>query len=486
MKSSWLQQSAVTALARRRPGFTSRITLANITAIFFIIAIMSSVSYYELRKMALGIAEQTLTLQSKNLASDLENRLFLISESSKTLAKNSLVANALVDDLGRDIYLKDFLRGFSSIEGLDVAIFMTDFQGQLMATNQPGGEIQLPQAQIVEVVNTSSRLFKLVKEENDITALFIEPIIYINTGTAEGALVYSVKLAQWGSIARIQRLIQGTPWLSALDFDAGNYSLPLLKDLKPKSAAWARSMIHAPDQSPTGISILLRAKSDLVQTPLNELLRKSSMMGGITFFVATLVIAILVRGQTRKLMRLRRETEQLSGNLSGDIQFTNEGRDEVDDLAGEFNSLLLKLQTAYYQLEEHSEQRLQKSETWFRSIINSNNDGIFTFLPSGVITLANPAAARLFSYDETTLIGSNIESLLSADPLHSRQPITLPLSQQVSALELLGIREDGGKFPLELSTSSIEIDGESGFIAIVRDITDRREHEQELSDARIH
>ncbi len=429
--------------------------------------------------MTLNVAEQTLSLQAKGLASDLENRLQLIAENIEVLAQNSLVSNALVDDLGRDVYLKEFLKGFSTIEGFDVAVYMTDFSGEPLASNQLHDHFPLPRQQVINAVEKASSQFKILRHDDELLALFIEPIIYVNTGTAEGALIYTVILSQWTAIDRVQRIIQETPWLSSLIIDSGEISAPQRTETGSNGSPWVKTVIHNPSQAPTEISILLQAKPELVQTPLKRLLQTSTTMGIITFIVGTLAVILLIRSQTRKLVRLRQESEQLTDDIGKQIEFTDEQRDEVDELAASFNTLLHKLHTAYHQLEEQSEQRLQKSEEWFKTIINNTTDAILTFRTNGEITLVNPAAKALFGRKEADLIGSNIVALIA-------EGAQFTPGAQDRLQELTGIRNGIHEFPLEMSTSDINIDGETGFIAIVRDITDRKQHEQELSDARTH
>jgi diguanylate cyclase (GGDEF)-like protein/PAS domain S-box-containing protein len=127
---------------------------------------------------------------------------------------------------------------------------------------------------------------------------------------------------------------------------------------------------------------------------------------------------------------------------------------------------------------EHSEQRM-------RAVMNSVIDGILTLADNGTIEFANPAAARIFAYAPSAMIGLDIGSLLThADPGAGARPAARPAVIDLASLpgetllEMVGVRGHGKTFPIELSVTSIDLHGRRTFIAAVRDITARKAAEQ--------
>ena len=55
------------------------------------------------------------------------------------------------------------------------------------------------------------------------------------------------------------------------------------------------------------------------------------------------------------------------------------------------------------------------------------------------------------------------------------------LNQRV---ELTATRKDGSEFPVELSMTSVQVDGHPQFCAFMRDLTERKEAESKLTQAR--
>jgi diguanylate cyclase (GGDEF)-like protein/PAS domain S-box-containing protein len=128
---------------------------------------------------------------------------------------------------------------------------------------------------------------------------------------------------------------------------------------------------------------------------------------------------------------------------------------------------------------EHGEQRM-------RAVMNSVIDGILTLADDGTVESANPAAARIFGYDQDAMIGLGVGDLLAhARPGWTERPVMLAVAEFNSLppqtlLEVVGVRRGGTTFLLELSVTSIDLHGRRMFIAAVRDITERKAAEQSV------
>jgi PAS domain S-box-containing protein len=114
-------------------------------------------------------------------------------------------------------------------------------------------------------------------------------------------------------------------------------------------------------------------------------------------------------------------------------------------------------------------------------------DGIVEVELDGTIVLLNAAAERMFGYPREELLGQFIEVLV---PEYLRQrhhahrdhyaehPVTRPMG---IGLELFARRKGGSQFPVEISLSPIRSAQGSRVIAIVRDITARKQAEAQIN-----
>jgi len=475
-------------------SFAARIMLSSAALSLTVLLISSAFSYNALRDMSLKVANQALEGQARTLRHDIEARVASLSVNLRALSANALIANALADDVGRDVYLRDFISGLSSSEGFDVTVVMTSFRGKTLASNRPNPELLLPPSWVAKVVNRAQGAGHIAINNGVPYLLLAEPIIFRNTGTAEGALIFQVKLDDWLQFEAIQRIFSEAPWLS---------NLILQENLHPNSVRTAPNagdtakvphvdLALSLPQSINGAALTLglSAKQEFVQQPLDELLTKVALLSSAIFLAALLGSFFLARRQTRKLTRLRQEANQISQIKSVEISFTSDGQDEVDDLADAFTALVEELHQAYRQLEDESSREIELRERRFQSIINNSAEGIITLSSSGAIETFNPSAERIFDYTAEQVIGHNIAMLMpEADRLAHNQYLKnsdLHAPRIINrARDLLGLRQNGDTFPLELNVSPMELDGEHKFIGIMRDISDRKEFEDRLNAARV-
>jgi PAS domain S-box-containing protein len=125
-----------------------------------------------------------------------------------------------------------------------------------------------------------------------------------------------------------------------------------------------------------------------------------------------------------------------------------------------------------------------------RSAVDAAPDGIIVVDENGSILFVNPMAERLFEYARNQLVGQSVDLLLP-DARRGRHaarraayvdhPQTRPMGV---GLELRGQRRSGEEFPVEISLSPVHSGNYVLVIAIVRDITERREADEELARAR--
>jgi PAS domain S-box-containing protein len=112
------------------------------------------------------------------------------------------------------------------------------------------------------------------------------------------------------------------------------------------------------------------------------------------------------------------------------------------------------------------------------------NDVIFLFDGSGTIVTANDRAADVYGYRLEQLQGMNIRQLR---PPSSRSAFAAEwqVAKERGSLifETVHQRRDGSEFAVEISTRSIEAEGQQLWQSIIRDISERKRAEQELSES---
>jgi PAS domain S-box-containing protein len=126
------------------------------------------------------------------------------------------------------------------------------------------------------------------------------------------------------------------------------------------------------------------------------------------------------------------------------------------------------------------------SEAKYRGLLEAAPDAMVVVNQNGEIVLLNVQAERRFGYRRDELLGQRITTIipegfaerLLADARRSRAEA---LEQQIdTGMELIGIRKDGGAFPIEIMLSPHESAEGILVTAAIRDISVRREAERHL------
>lgn len=131
---------------------------------------------------------------------------------------------------------------------------------------------------------------------------------------------------------------------------------------------------------------------------------------------------------------------------------------------------------------------LQETEARYRAILDASIDAIITMDARGVIRDLNPAAEALFGYPRAEAIGKTVAETIVPPELRDRHRGGLARYLASGRSEVIGrrlemdaVRATGDRFPVELSITRLETDGEPLFAGWIRDLTERRRAAEQLS-----
>jgi two-component system sporulation sensor kinase A len=132
------------------------------------------------------------------------------------------------------------------------------------------------------------------------------------------------------------------------------------------------------------------------------------------------------------------------------------------------------------------EEQLRQSEERFRSIAETSFNAILNLDLEGYITYISAVAETIIGYKPEEIAGKNFRSFLTESEIYKvAQPfIEVMNGKSIRGLELELRRKDGSLVPVEINSSPIVKDGKIvGVQAAIRDITERKQMEQELRDS---
>ena len=127
-----------------------------------------------------------------------------------------------------------------------------------------------------------------------------------------------------------------------------------------------------------------------------------------------------------------------------------------------------------------------RASSQLEAVLETAVDAIVIIGERGVIQTFNRAAERMFGYERAEVIGQNV-SILMPSPFREHHDAYLSKYLQTGEPKIIGIgreavgkRKDGSVFPIELSVSEVLAGGSRTFTGVVRDISERRQLENEI------
>lgn len=138
---------------------------------------------------------------------------------------------------------------------------------------------------------------------------------------------------------------------------------------------------------------------------------------------------------------------------------------------------------------------LRQREAHLQLLIDTMPDAMIEIDEAGLIRSFNPAAERLFGWQESEITGQNVNRLMPS-PYREAHDGYLQRYYRTGERRIIGIgrvvvgqRRDGTTFPMELSVGEINTENGRFFTGFVRDLTERQIAEarlQELQSELIH
>lgn len=135
---------------------------------------------------------------------------------------------------------------------------------------------------------------------------------------------------------------------------------------------------------------------------------------------------------------------------------------------------------------ERAAQAVKEREARLDCIVNAALDGIITLDEKGAICSLNRTAEKIFGYREEEILGRPLEALVAENSQGNYIPLLELKTGQDQIIgvvrEVEGRRKGGGHFPMELSFAEFPAGDQRYFIAILRDVTERKRREREIRE----
>jgi PAS domain S-box-containing protein len=221
--------------------------------------------------------------------------------------------------------------------------------------------------------------------------------------------------------------------------------------------AMARSLGYSKEEM-IGMNISQIIKKEVAQNDLKRNIEELAKKGELSF----------------ESVRVAKDGTEIHGELKTVAIFDNDGM--FSGTRGVFRDITERKQ---------AEERLQESESRYRTLFESAGDAIF---------ILDPATGRFIDVNHVACerLGYNREELLQLTPADIDSPEYATLvRKRIETLrqrghlffETVHVRQDGTSVPTELNSRIITYTGKPVVLSIARDITKRKHAEQELHNS---
>jgi PAS domain S-box-containing protein len=133
------------------------------------------------------------------------------------------------------------------------------------------------------------------------------------------------------------------------------------------------------------------------------------------------------------------------------------------------------LEGEYRKLEE-----LKRSEARFRKLVEHAADAFFVLDPEWRVLDVNQRACDSLGYTRGELVGMSLAEFADRTPEQVREVLGQLDPEEELSIEGRHFRKDGSSFPVEVRIGVLEEGGQKAWIAVARDISERKETEEAL------
>jgi PAS domain S-box-containing protein len=132
----------------------------------------------------------------------------------------------------------------------------------------------------------------------------------------------------------------------------------------------------------------------------------------------------------------------------------------------------------------------EAQEQRFASVLGALREAVVAADEGGVIRLWNDGAARLFGASAAEMLGAPLERVMPAGQREAHRAGMARLAGTGEhrvldrLIEVMALRADGSEVPVEMLISRLSLGGEARFVAVLRDISERRALEAERTAQR--
>ena len=236
--------------------------------------------------------------------------------------------------------------------------------------------------------------------------------------------------------------------------------------------------------------IYLRFSTLSLNKKINKYIYTALIIMLLAWVLSYILAHWLQRYISKPILNLADVAKKVSKDADFSVRVKKTQNDETGILYDNFNHMLGQIEQRI-QERELAEMALIDSEERFKKISSSANDAIVLMDETGNVSFWNKAAELIFGYSFSEISKLSFQRILASNKLwlvfkNEFQTMKNENSDKFvgQSREMIALRKDGSEFPVEISVSAIKLKGKWNAVAVIKNITERKQAEKFLRKAK--
>jgi diguanylate cyclase (GGDEF)-like protein/PAS domain S-box-containing protein len=361
---------------------------------------------------------ESFSLNFKSLLVNLESSL-------ADFALNGLVANALVDDIGRETYTDELFAGLKRVSGVNIQVSLVNYRGEVIAGKALPSNLADRLTHIIKIaIKKNSYTLWGISSANGNEFILQAPIVFANTGLPEGALIYRFLAEDLFNVILDQAAGENYfGFVRSFFFYFEDKSLGLKGQLiKSKDEVAGEpdietSVILPVTNTHLNLSVGLNADRAQFSNGYKKLLQ-SKIIFGISIFILSLLSAFPLGSLLlRRLTSMQLQASKMIESKQFSERFEIQGKDEISLLAVAFNNVLNRLEYAFNEMGLANKRLLSEQAAKYQAVISQSTNAMLLWDPNNELVEVNKAAEKLIGKSITEIKRMKPSDII-ANPTH--------------------------------------------------------------------
>lgn len=440
-------------------------------------------TYFVTKEQILNSIQDQLDKRASLIALHIRTSVESITSNLNNLAANKLIANALADNSGRDIYLIPFLQSSHSSGNIPIRIQLSDYRGRAAASTLNPVQQQQIQDILRKVVESNKPESILLEQEGLLNIALAWPVLFANTELPEGSLLF---LFDFKEITN-NVLPTGTPDASFLcvwsKAEAGDDLTILQGEPASQDVLSMRYRVDLPSVfNPWTLHIEVWTDKAGYREKLWGLIAGYAIISFLGIVTLVPIGLLVSRGILKRLRELEFNARRVMETQSLEQRFSESGKDEIASLGMTFNNMLYALNRAQNELKSEALREVRLYSERLKRVLSNTTEGYVRIdVSSRVILEVNESFCRMLGQDQASLEGSPSPDYFATSI--AKADIVEGVASWTEEDLAFTLPDDTDHFFLAQFNLDIDNEGNKQLVAFLNDITSRKLAETALRES---